>query len=251
LDISNPGDSLRARGTSIETGSLQIGVDVNLKDFHQTRVYDRLSAAPIMLYLTFAAAGLLIQSASTFKRAYTIGSLPEALQAVSFLAVLAFVTVQLVLFFVRHLPERFSEDWLSRSVAILSSNGGFIFLLLPKASLSPATQIISSILAILGAVACIYVVIHLGRAFSILPQARRLRTTGPYRYIRHPLYLAEQVASLGVMLQFKQPWSLLMWTAGFALQIYRMHFEERLLSNAYPAYREYAEHTARLIPGIY
>jgi protein-S-isoprenylcysteine O-methyltransferase Ste14 len=59
------------------------------------------------------------------------------------------------------------------------------------------------------------------------------------------------IATLGVMLLYRQPWALGIALVTFALQIARMHYEERVLSEAYPAYREYMARTARLIPRVY
>jgi protein-S-isoprenylcysteine O-methyltransferase Ste14 len=56
----------------------------------------------------------------------------------------------------------------------------------------------------------IYVSCWLGRSFSIFPEGRELVTHGPFSVVRHPLYLTEQIAALGTMLQFNQPWSLLL-----------------------------------------
>jgi protein-S-isoprenylcysteine O-methyltransferase Ste14 len=112
-------------------------------------------------------------------------------------------------------------------------------------------QIFSASLVIAGAVASTYVGGWLGRSFSIFPQARHLVTRGPYRFIRHPLYVAEQIATFGVMLQFAQPWSIVVALASVATQFPRMHYEEQVLSEAYPSYRDYAARTARLIPHIY
>jgi protein-S-isoprenylcysteine O-methyltransferase Ste14 len=76
-------------------------------------------------------------------------------------------------------------------------------------------------------------------------------TAGPYRVVRHPLYLAELVATCGIMLQFRQPWSALVTLAVVAAQFPRMHFEEEILGETFPAYRAYKAKTARLIPGVY
>jgi protein-S-isoprenylcysteine O-methyltransferase Ste14 len=53
----------------------------------------------------------------------------------------------------------------------------------------------------------LYVVIELGRSFSVMPEARRLVTNGPYSVIRHPVYLGEAVALAGVTSQYLSPWA--------------------------------------------
>src|ERR1035438_652871 len=107
------------------------------------------------------------------------------------------------------------------------------------------------ILIIVGAMASIYTLSILGRSFSVLPSARGLVLMGPYRFIRHPLYLADQISTFGIMFQFAQPWSLLIAIASFAPQLLRMHYEEELLKATYPSYRDYMRTTSRLIPGLY
>jgi protein-S-isoprenylcysteine O-methyltransferase Ste14 len=82
------------------------------------------------------------------------------------------------------------------------------------------------------------------------PTAGGLVTTGPYRFIRHPIYAAvlyftwvgvlSHVSALNVVLG-------LLATAG---TIIRMATEERLLVQRYPEYRDYAARTRRVIPFI-
>jgi hypothetical protein len=42
----------------------------------------------------------------------------------------------------------------------------------------------------------------LGRSFSIMAESRQLVTTGPYRFVRHPLYLAEEIAMVSISANF-------------------------------------------------
>ena len=121
----------------------------------------------------------------------------------------------------------------------------------PVAKLSPAMKDFSVGLVLVGTLVSIAATISLGRCFSILPQARALVTDGPYRLVRHPLYAGEMLALIGIMFRYQQPSALLLTVLSIAVQLPRMHFEERVLEEAFPSYREYASRTARLIPGVY
>ena len=109
----------------------------------------------------------------------------------------------------------------------------------------------STVLLLAGNYLCVVVLLHLGRSISIMAEARRLVTSGPYGVIRHPLYLAEQVAIIGIFLQFLSWQAALVLLAHFIFQIRRMLNEERVLTETFPEYRDYANRTARLIPGVW
>lgn len=121
----------------------------------------------------------------------------------------------------------------------------------PRTDLPLSIQIAASVLVLVGNIFTVMVLLRLGRSFSILPESRKLVTSGPYKIVRHPLYLAEAVATLGVLINFLSPWALLLVAVQTALQLVRIRYEERVLSATFPEYAEYAKHTARLIPGIY
>jgi protein-S-isoprenylcysteine O-methyltransferase Ste14 len=84
-----------------------------------------------------------------------------------------------------------------------------------------------------------------------MPEARRLVTAGIYSKIRHPLYVAEAVAALGVLLQYRSVGAALLVAGQFAVQLWRMHEEEKVLEAQFPDYADYRRRTARLIPGVY
>jgi protein-S-isoprenylcysteine O-methyltransferase Ste14 len=82
------------------------------------------------------------------------------------------------------------------------------------------------------------------------PTAGGLVTSGPYRYVRHPIYAAvlgfawagalSHLGALAVLLAG-------LVTLGLG---YRMMAEERLVAARYPEYGEYAARTRRVIPRV-
>ena len=133
--------------------------------------------------------------------------------------------------------------------------GGFLMsgllLLTPREDLPLWARIMACVLVVIGNAFAIVIMMRLGRSFSILPEGRRLITQGPYAVVRHPLYLAEAVTVLGMMINFISPWALLLVIVQLALQIVRIHYEEKVLKEHFPEYEDYAKKTWRLIPGLY
>jgi len=82
---------------------------------------------------------------------------------------------------------------------------------------------------------------YLRRSFSITVEARNVVRNGPYRFIRHPIYLGEVVATLAVAaLRFS--WQNLLLVFMFiTLQLWRAWIEEQKLSVSFPRYHEYAQ----------
>ncbi len=90
----------------------------------------------------------------------------------------------------------------------------------------------------------------LGRSFSLLPQARRLVTSGPYRYVRHPIYLGGFLITLGEVWLRWSPLVVALNLVFVAAQVARLRYEEALLERTFPEYAEYRARTSCVIPGI-
>ena len=101
-----------------------------------------------------------------------------------------------------------------------------------------------------GSLGSALVLWRLGKSFSILPEARKLVTGGPYAYVRHPLYSVEIITILGTALQFAAPWSWIIAVIVVVLLWIRSHFEEQVLAESFPEYADYRQRTKRFIPGI-
>lgn len=91
-------------------------------------------------------------------------------------------------------------------------------------------------------------VLALGKCFGILPEARGLVTRGPYRFVRHPVYLGELGAVLGFVIGAPTFWNIGVLVAFYAAQAVRMRLEEQALTREFPEYAGYAAATPRLVP---
>jgi protein-S-isoprenylcysteine O-methyltransferase Ste14 len=123
--------------------------------------------------------------------------------------------------------------------------------LFPRYDLSATAGLASTLLILGGDGFAIFALVRLRHSFSIMPEARELVTSGPYRFVRHPLYLAEQVATLGNVMQFLSVWTALLVVVQILFQLRRISNEEALLAKVFPDYAAYRQKTARVIPGIY
>jgi protein-S-isoprenylcysteine O-methyltransferase Ste14 len=100
---------------------------------------------------------------------------------------------------------------------------------------------ISSLLVLFGSAAAVIALVRLGRSLSMMAEARRLVTSGPYRFVRHPLYLAEELAIIGISMQFFSLSTAFVLAVQIAFQLRRMHNEEAVLSEIFPEYAAYRQ----------
>jgi protein-S-isoprenylcysteine O-methyltransferase Ste14 len=93
--------------------------------------------------------------------------------------------------------------------------------------------------------------LSLGTWFGVRPALRGLATSGPYRLVRHPMYLAYMLADLGYNLQEWNSGTVLLVLAGWLSLLYRIRAEERILSHdaGWAAYTVRVRY--RLVPGLW
>ena len=91
----------------------------------------------------------------------------------------------------------------------------------------------------------------LGRLFGVRPAVRGLATSGPYRLVRHPMYLSYVLADIGYNLQEWNFVTLLLVLVGWAALVYRIHAEERVLSQHSGWLGYTASVRYRLFPGLW
>lgn len=110
---------------------------------------------------------------------------------------------------------------------------------------------VGSGLLLVGLLFSVWSVRCLDRSLSVVPQARVLVQHGPYRLVRHPLYLGELVAMLGLALTLGGALPIVGWALLVLLQCYRAVQEESLLTSFLPGYEAYRSRTARVVPGLF
>lgn len=87
--------------------------------------------------------------------------------------------------------------------------------------------------------------------FSANPTEGKLVTTGPYRYLRHPIYVAVLLFFWTGIAVHPSTGSLAAGLVATAATLARMLSEERFLRQRYPEYADYARRAKRLVPFIY
>jgi protein-S-isoprenylcysteine O-methyltransferase Ste14 len=143
-------------------------------------------------------------------------------------------------------PSRSPVAFLACAVAIAS----VLAFKPPAPGIAPGLVVAGELLTVAFCLWLLVSVSFLGRCFGVLPEARGLVTSGPYRLIRHPVYLGEIGACVGLAIAAPSPVSAGALAALVIAQLVRMRLEERALTRAFPEYERYAARTPRLLPRL-
>lgn len=110
------------------------------------------------------------------------------------------------------------------------------------------------LLALFGSIISIWSVLQHGRDLSAVPVPRegaRLIDTGPYRFVRHPMYSGVIAFVLGAAVAYMVPAAMLAGPAFFVFFMAKSGREEELLVDHLPGYRQYRSDVRwRLIPKV-
>ena len=210
--------------------------------------YDLLMRLPFLGWVSLCVIGQLVAFNQMKSEPLDLIVLVHIAMRFSAIAFMLLMAVAVVL---RTRPSGKASGLEPRLSALLGTFLVYGIAMLPRRDLSLSGEIASTLLTMVGTFGAIVALFRLGRSFSIMAESRQLVTTGAYHFVRHPLYLAEELAIVGVFLQFASTWAMLLLSAQIAFQLRRMHNEEVVLAAHFPEYAAYQRATARLIPGIY
>ncbi|GAC1575039.1 MAG: hypothetical protein NVS3B24_03090 [Candidatus Dormibacteria bacterium] len=185
---------------------------------------------------------------ASFPQPSSLSFLFNRVAAISFAALIAMVYI------VRRPPLNGRRDLPAVLVAMYAS---FVLLalspvlhllsIIPPRLPMPAL-VISNVLVAVGVAFSVYALLYLRLNFSILPEARGITTSGPYRLVRHPVYLGEIVGAVGLSMSLPSALTLAVLASFIGAQVVRTVMEEKILSTALDGYSDYAARTPRLIP---
>jgi protein-S-isoprenylcysteine O-methyltransferase Ste14 len=218
----------------------------------QSRLYDVVMRLPMLIWSIFLGLATLVGLQQYIRQADptlpgTVYILNVAMRA----SVIAYLVVVAATVVVRMRPARRARGVEPRISALIGTFLLPVVVLFPRRELSLIAGLVSTLLTLSGNAFAVVVLAQLRESFSIMAEARQLVTAGVYRLVRHPLYLAEEIAAIGVVMQFFSPWTALILAVQFGFQLRRMRNEEVILAAIFPEYLAYRKRTARILPGIY
>jgi len=127
--------------------------------------------------------------------------------------------------------------------------GGLIVFLLN----SPWSHWLTTVTSFSGVAVGLWAIVTMGTSMNISPELKQraqLKTSGPYRIVRHPMYLAVMLFCGGFVIASN---TVMAWTWLLALLIVlciKAMYEERMLRARFPEYESYANRTRRIIPFV-
>jgi protein-S-isoprenylcysteine O-methyltransferase Ste14 len=225
---------------------------LRLAKLSESRAYDLMMRAPLLgwsvSWATVQMAGFSRHMHDTYMALSFVAFAVKMAMTLSTIVFLLLVAAAVVL---RDRPMGTAHGLEPRISALIGTFLIYAIPLFPRHDSSMAADMVSAALILVRSSAAVAALLQLGSSFSMMAEARRLVTSGPYRYVRHPLYLAEEIAVLGLFMQFFSIWTTVILVLQIAFQLRRMHHEEIVLSAILPAYAAYKAKTGRLIPGVY
>jgi len=227
----------------MQASSVADGVQKRSGAYWRDLVFSRV--LPALFFSLFLARQLLF----VWDSLHSIHQPSDYLFVIQQLLALAYFTMLVVLYSTR-LPKVGTDH--RAAVVFIAFTGTFSAIaapFMPGGSHREGLVLIADILATAGLAYSVWGLAYLRRSFSIVPEARRLVTGGPYSLSRHPVYLGEILAAVGINLATAGWPGALLILYFIVCELFRIRWEERVLAHAFPDdYPPYALRVPRYLP---
>ena len=205
---------------------------------------DLIGRAAMTSYFTFGATlkamSILAMFSDEGKSAAWVLDVLANIASFGFLLLIVGTTVT-------RLPPRNSAEGIEPRISALIGCFAMVMLIaFPRIEISDQLRTVANTLTLVGSALSLWCLWWLGRSFSIMAQARRLVTTGPYNLVRHPLYVCEAIILAGIILRNPGWPTFVIAAIGLTFQYRRIVNEERVLSATFPEYAAYAQRVPML-----
>ena len=131
--------------------------------------------------------------------------------------------------------------------------GGIFYILFTGPIFPPQLPLL--IIELLGIAYVIWAVISMKLGnINVLPELKKkakLVKSGPYRLIRHPMYLATIIVFTVLLISKFSYFRLIAYIVICIDLVLKLNYEEKLLKQAFEGYEAYQKNTFRLIPYVY
>lgn len=158
-------------------------------------------------------------------------------------------TIVILFLMMRRSSSRITENPTDWAAAFLGTTMPLLAEPSSSAALLPASACLT--IYLVGALLHIYSKLSLRRSFGAVPAHRGLKHEGPYRFIRHPMYLGYIISQFAFLLSGPTLWNIFVLGASWAVQIWRIENEERflVLDENYRIYQTRVRY--RIVPWLY
>ncbi|MDX6642724.1 MAG: hypothetical protein QOD76_686, partial [Solirubrobacteraceae bacterium] len=204
----------------------------------------------VVFLFVAAAVPISARAAQSLTDAVATPDLRPALLSIYFV-LRAGVVIAFVILVLRRPPARRRSRepiaFAACAIAMLS----VVALGAPRSGTATALVLAGDVVAVAACAWLLVSVLALGRCFGVLPEVRGLVMRGPYRLVRHPVYLGEIGACAGLVLAAPATWNIMILGIFVTAQAVRMRLEEKALVAEFPQYERYAARTGRVLPRIH
>jgi protein-S-isoprenylcysteine O-methyltransferase Ste14 len=197
----------------------------------------------LALLLDFAERALVLAMIVGFN----IRILPHYSESICYLLILVSEGLTALMILIRRPGETLNTAY-GWTLAVLGTFGPL--LISPGGRMLLAGPVAAGIMTV-GLFCSISAKMFLRRSFGIVPANRGVEREGPYKLVRHPIYLGYLIANLGFLTVNFSPWNALVYASCWMAMVLRIRAEEEVLSTS-PEYAVYkADVPRRLIPFLW